>query len=79
MSLKTSEKKIEKFNFYKKSSFIPNSKKICVKFFSMLLYLGLSYLSIMVMAKAKTKETTEIKEEKASKKNQPKENLKKRW
>ena len=34
----------------------------------MLLYLGLSYLSIMVMAKAKTKETTEIKEEKASKK-----------
>ena len=33
----------------------------------MLLYLGLSYLSIMVMAKAKTKETTEIKEEKASK------------
>ncbi len=33
----------------------------------MLLYLGLSYLCIMVMAKAKTKETTEIKEEKASK------------
>ncbi len=45
----------------------------------MLLYLGLSYLSIMVMAKAKTKETTEIKEEKAPKKNQPKKNLKKRW